>query len=477
MSRHLATTCLALCLSASAWGQWRSDPQENLAIADIVGAEQVQPQIVATADGSWWLSWFSLNPQSAPPRGYNVHLQRLSADGKEQFKHQGIEVAKLGVSSTEDYGLTTDPQGNALLTFQDDRYSPTERAITATQIGITGQPLWSTLTSASGHAPQITALPDGHSIVGWTTEDGPDAKTGVRLRKLDPMGQSVWRSADGDALDVLLAEPEHDYYLADLQAAGDGTVIVSFVHDQGSRGQRHLYANKISANGQLLWGANHVRVFDGGSLQMGNFPRFVLDGRGGAVFTWYSVAPNLQVHAQHVQAQGNTSFAHNGVVVSTDLKQARVAPSVSYQADTGEITLFWTELNNAVQQSERGLYAQKFDARGARQWGETGLPIRPLGSENVTDVVSLALADGTLAFWAQSAAGQQAGSIQAIKLDATGAPVCEQFAVSTRNSEKSGLAASLSPSGQTVLTWQDRAGNQRSDIYLQSVRTDCRLGG
>lgn len=473
MTRHfpLATLTLALGLSASAWGQWSTDPQKNTPVANVPGAAQVQPKISATADGHWWISWFSLIPQGSAPQGYDVYLQRLGPDGTEKYPHQGIQVANLGVSWTEDYGLANDAQGNALLAFQDDRSNPQDRAIAATKINAAGQPLWQTLTAPSGHAPHISILPDGHSIIGWSK----DTENSVRLRKLDPLGQPVWKSADGAALDFVLAEPGFSYRLADLKTTSDGSVIVSFIRSRGFSGAKHLYANKISPGGQLLWGQGNVKIFDAGSLQQGNFPNFVLDGQGGAVFAWYSVQPNLQVHAQHILANGSPAFAVNGVPVSTNLQQARVDPSLSYQPSTGEITLFWTELDNAVEQRRRGLYAQKLDARGARQWGETGRTIQPLANHDITSLDTVTTADGTLAFWVQSVAGQH-DSIQAIKLDPTGNALCPQFAVSTRPSSKSRLVSSASTSGKTLIAWEDQAQQQGSDIYLQSVGPGCKLG-
>lgn len=473
MTRHfpLATLTLALGLSASAWGQWNTDPQKNTPVANVPNAAQVQPKLSPTADGHWWVSWFSLIPQGTAPQGYDVYLQRLRPDGAEQYSHQGIQVANLGVSWTEDYGLATDAQGNALLTFQDDRTNPPARAIAATKIDAAGKPLWQTLTAPSGHAPHLSILPDGHSIIGWSK----DTENSVRLRKLDPLGQPVWKSTDGAALDFVLADPGYSYHLADLHTTSDGSVIVSFVRSLGVSGPKHLYANKISPSGQLLWGQGHVKIFDAGSLQQGNFPHFVLDGQGGAVFAWYSVDPQMQVYAQHIQANGSPAFAVNGVPVSTNLQQARVDPSLAYKPSTGEITLFWAELDNAVEQRRRGLFAQKLDARGARQWGETGRTIQPLSHNDITNLRTVTLTDGTLAFWVQSTAGQH-DSIQAIKLDTTGNALCPQFAVSTRPSGKSRLVSSASASGKTLIAWEDQTQQQGSDIYLQSVGPNCRLG-
>ena len=471
MTRRLspAAMTLALCLSASAWGQWSTDPQHNSAVANVAGASQVQPQITSRADGHWWISWFALHPQGTPPLGYGVYLQRLGPDGKEQFVHQGIEVARLGLSSTEDYGLATDLQGNALLAYQDDRLPAAPTAITASKLDSSGNLLWNSMTAYFGHSPRVAVLPDGQSMVGWTVD-----RNALRLRKLDALGQPVWRTPRGQPLDYILFEPNVSYQLADLQATPDGSVIFSFVRASGASGTRQLYANKMSPGGQLLWGPGHARIFEGGSLQQGHFPRFVADGTGGAVFAWYSVAPQLQVFAQQVLANGQLAFAPDGVPVSTDLRQARVSPSVSYQPGSGETTVFWTELDSAAAQSQRAVYAQKLDARGVRQWGEGGRALQPLAAQGITDLRSATVPGGTLAFWVQSGAQP---SIQGIKLDAAGAPLCAQFAVSTRAADKSRLTSGVAPSGQALLAWQEPGATQGSDIYTQAVRADCTLGG
>ena len=46
----------------------------------------------------------------------------MNANGYEQFPHDGVQVAQLTLSSTEDYGLAIDSSGNALLAFQDRRH-------------------------------------------------------------------------------------------------------------------------------------------------------------------------------------------------------------------------------------------------------------------------------------------------------------------------------------------------------------------
>jgi hypothetical protein len=458
--------------TSAAWAQWSSDPNKNLALSDIPNADQVQPKLLPLPNDSWYVSWFNANPNDPPPNGYDVYYQLLSPGGVERLPHDGVQVAKLGVSSTQDYGLDVDSQGNALLTFLDDRENSNQQ-ITAAKMSPSGQPLWGPLgvqltnDLTSFHAdPKIAATSDGGTVVGWTSDNY------VVLQRLDANGHPKWPWSSTSYHGIVLGEPGYSYVLADIHASDNGSVIISWVRSRGFSGNKYLYANKVSATGHLLWGAGHVKVFDGGSLQFGEFPYFLSDGNGGAVFAWYSSSPNLQCFAQHILANGAEGFPHNGTPASTDLNNVRVAPTVSYWPATHETFLFWTEEDS--NQFFNGISAQKFDAAGNRQWGNTGLVIVPLGSDSQIFATSVQIGTGALAFWFDQP-GFGSGTIQAIKLDGTGSVVCPQFGVSTASADKIRLSAGIASSGLAALAWEDDR-NGWNDIYIQNVNPDCSLG-
>ncbi len=462
---------VVLALASASWGQWSSDPNTNLALADIPGADQVQPKLAVLPDNSWYVSWFNNNPNDPPPQGYDTYLQRLNAAGIEQLPHNGVPVAILSNSFTEDYGLAVDSRGNALLAFLDTREGANWQ-VTATKVAPNGQPLWGSngvqLTSGNPQAaaPKIVATSDGGIVVAWT------GNSAVFLQKLDGDGRLQWQYKRKFNHGIALYEANANYSLCDLHAADEGSVIVSFSRDTGFFSDRHLYTNKISSTGALLWGANHVKVWDGGSLQLGNYPPFLSDGNGGAIFAWYSSRPSLQSYVQHIRADGSEAFAHNGVPASTNTIRVRVDPSASYHAANGDIFLFWEEENSL--QSMSGIFAQRFDSTGVRKWGKTGRRIVPLGSNSEILPTTVQVGDGVLAFWIDQSV-TQIGTIQAIRLDRAGHTVCSQFPVASAISQKGKMWSGIAPSGLTALAFQDyRNGN--SDLYIQNVNTDCSLG-
>jgi hypothetical protein len=464
--RYIVVIVIGLVMASSAWAQWSSDPSQNLPLADRGdGNDQVQPKVKPLPHNGWYVSWFDANPDGKRPIGYSVYLQRLNAHGVEQFRHDGIQVAHLSNTSTEDYGLDIDTQGNALLAFLDTREGSNQQ-VTAAKIGPGGKALWGklgvqlTTGSDSNAAPKIAGTSDGDIVVAWTSNSN------VVLQKLDPSGTPLW----GDG--VVLQEANFNYGLADLHAAGNGSVIVSWIREQGFGSNRYIYANKLSAQGQLLWGKTHVKVFDNGSLQFGAFPYFVPDGNGGAVFSWYTSSPALQCFAQHILTDGSEAFPHNGSAASTNANQIRVSPTASYRARTDEVFLFWTEEDS--NQVLNGVYGQKFDSTGKRMWGNSGLTVVPLGSDQQIFVQNVQIGAGALAFWVDQA-GFGDATIQAARLNRQGKVVCEQFPVSSTPSNKARLAADIASSGLSAVAFEDdRIGNNA--IYIQNVNRDCSLG-
>ena len=466
MKRRLLTAACTLLLPTSvAFARWSSDPMLNFGIAEKPD-DQVQPKVRPTAGGGCYVSWFDNNPNGNPPFGYDVFLQRLNEKGVPQLRAHGRLLADLGMSSTQDYGLDVDAEGNALLAFLDDRDGP-DNVVTAVKVSPTGEKLWGRNGKHPGLGndfkanPKITATSDGFVIVGWINGNN------LTFQKLDAAGEAQW--PDGIAV---IAPNGTTYSLADLHAGDNGSAIFSFVSSTGFTGPKHLLANKLDPTGVLLWGASHVTVFDGGSLQFGNFPPFVPDGAGGAVFGWYEVDP-LQSRAQHILADGSEAFPHNGTPGSTDTSHDQVNPSVSYDPATDSTYLFWDEILPGPFTNE-GISAQKFNATGVAQWGSTGLVVQPFTSSAVINVTSVFTQAGPLVVWSAEAAFAQ-DMIMGAKIDPNGSIICPPFAVSSILSTKSRLDLTLATTGQAIAVWSDGRADS-GDIYGQNINPDCSLG-
>lgn len=455
---------MSVVFGVTAFAQWPTDPSIPLAVADGSGP-QVQPKIARTTGGGFYISWFD-----SSTGGYDVHLQRLDVEGNELWAHNGVVVADRGFSSTQDYGLSVDTAGNALLAFRDDRGATTE--VTVSKVGPDGTLLWGAdgVQVSSGGlfvaAPRVTGTSDGNVVVAWTSD------VNVVVQKLDPSGSVLWGAG------VTLSPGVGSFTAADLHAAESGTAILAFTHMIGNfPSPIQLWTQKLAAaDGAFLWGSSHVPVYDeaGGSLQIGNFPPFVPDESGGAVFAWYTSTPSLQCRVQRILANGSEAFAHQGIEVSTNAAQIRVNPSAAFNPVTQEIFVAWREQN--TNQSQSGLYAQKVDVSGVRQWTDNGAELMPVTADEITSVTTLVDDDGALVSWIHSPSFGN-DPVYAIRVDGSGSPawmppIAELCILPTQSSRLVGVMGS---EGFAAYAWSD-GDSSVGDIFAANLNSDGSLG-
>jgi len=453
----LAAGTLAM-LTPIALGQWSTDSTVHLVVADGAG-EQVQPKIAPTTDGGCYVSWYS------SLSGYDVRLQKLDAAGNEMWAHNGVLIADRGFSSTQDYDLDVANDGSALLVFRDDRSGSVK--ITAQRIASDGSLLWGPdgIQFSNGvdfvASPVIAGTSDGSTIIAWINESD------THLAQIHADGTAGWST--------VLTDPKGENINASgLHASDNGSVIVSWVQYGSFQGPKNLVAQKINADGTEAWGSR-VNVFDGGSLQFGNFPEFTPDGAGGAVFSWYDTANGLNVFAQHLDTNGNELFPHNGAIVSTNFRQ-RVAPDATWDAVSGSVIVSWVELDN--NQGDQGIYTQRLDATGIRMWGDSGIGLSPVdgtpsGSINVEAV------NGQLTtVWIQGDGQINHDRVLAHALNASGTDVWNDgtVAIASDIAQRARLTTAVSSDGFIVAGWQIGDFGV-ADLQTHNINQDGTLGG
>jgi hypothetical protein len=461
----MAAGVFAMLFGVNVHAQWSSDPANNLVIADG-GNEQVQPKIVATADGGFYVSWFDNSTG-----GYDVYLQRLDAEGNELWQHNGILVADRDLSSTEDYGLSIDGDGNALLAF--GFRDPGIVQTVVQKVAPNGDPQFAapgivvSADTADTHSPRISGA-GADMLVAWTASDGS-----VAVQKLSAAGAPLWVPSG-----ISIVPTSGFYFLADLHGDADGNAIVSWVPYIGT--SHELWAQKLAAiDGANLWGTDPIQVFDGsgGALQFGNFPYFIYDGAGGGVFVWYTVGANGQVHAQHILANGSAAFPQNGVLASTDSSQNHFEPDGAYDPATGDIYALWRE-TDLLTQGQIGVYAQRIDNTGARQWGDGGKVLVPLSTLDATEMVALPVSGGgMIAAWSSDDFPNPT-PLHAARLDVDGNYVwpTEIVDFSTETNDTGRLTGAVSSEGYVAYAWTAAAASFAGDIHAQNINLDGCLG-
>jgi hypothetical protein len=460
-----ATFAVAASFATVAHAQWSTDPNANLVVADGA-SEQVQPKMVATADGGFYVSWFDNSTG-----GYDVRLQRLDVAGNELWPHNGVLVADRNESSTQDYGLAVDADGNALLAFG---YTDGGGAlqVLAQKVAPDGTLLWGdpglfvSADAGGANSPRIAAAGDG-AAVAWSGSEGE-----IDNAKLDGDGNPLW------VPNVTVTGPQL-YAVGGLSGDADGNVIASWIV-LNFTSPHAMYAQKFaSADGANLWGDAPVTIEDAtdGSLQFGNFPPFIDDGAGGAVFVWYTVGDVGEVHAQHVDATGTVLFPQNGVLASIDVSQNHFEPDGAYDPETGDIYALWRE-TDLLTQGQIGVYAQRIDSTGARLWGDGGKVIVPLAPRDQTEMVALPVSGGgMIAAWSSDDYPNPT-PLHAARIDADGNYVWPGDIVdfSTEAASSSRLTGAISTQGYAAYAWTAAATMGEGDVHAQNINMDGTLG-
>ncbi len=461
MNAKIKTTCLlglVTALSSAANAQWSTDSTMHQVIADATG-EQVQPKIVPTLDGGCYISWYSNDAT-----GYDVRLQRLDNAGNEMWAHNGILLADRSFSSTQDYGLDIDSNGNALVAFRDDRFGGV--VVTAHSVAPDGTLNWGANGVQMGNSadsinsPDIAGTDDGNAVVGWINNADSN------FTQLSSTGSENWTT-------VLSTDFGDSILVSAMEGSDNGSVIVSWVQYGFFLGPKHLYAQKLAADGSEAW-TQRAPVFTNGSLQFGNFPEFVSDGSGGAVFSWYDTANGLNVYIQRLNSDGLNVFTLNGFAASTAPRE-RVSPSVAFDRDSDSIYVAWVELDN--NQGSHGLYAQHINVSGNRMWTDSGKAISAIDA-NETSSVNAQVMDGNFtALWIENAGGFGLEQVQAHAVAPDGSDVWSggTVLVASDTNERSRLASTVSSDGFIIAGWQ-AAASGGDDLETHNINPDGSLG-
>jgi hypothetical protein len=477
MNRTHAFACAAMILSTiavnqPASAQWSDDPMQNLAIADR-SAGQVLPKIAIAPNGDTYVGWFD-----QASGNFDVYLQRLDADGVEQWPHNGVLISSHpSMSFLVDWDLIADSSGNAVVVFSDIR-SGGDLDVYAYRISPSGTFLWGangvTISNNSDFepAPRVAETTEGTFAIVWARL--PDVADGKIMLQCLTAGGTPQFPAGGV---ILGGMPGESPAFVDIVASDNGGMIVMWVRDISNfSSPRHIHAQKFSFFGNTLWGSEPVAVFDATSVPIAYQPVLQSDGSGGAIFAWHRSAGNLfSTFVQHIDADGTERFAHNGAEVSTMPNRHKIGPAVSYLSSTDEMLVFWNERN--PNQSLWGITGQRISPTGTRLWGDGGSVLLPVDNVFKTSPRSVPIGDGAMVFLSDAPVGGLSDRVIGVRVDGSGNSVWNETPVPVCSllSSKDDLVVAIDSTGVAKLAWEDER-NDSGDIYAQNINPDGTLG-
>ena len=475
-TKAVSVLFVLLSLTCVVQAQWNPDSSRNLGIAVTIG-EQVTPKIVETTDGGCYISWFDNRNGN-----YCMYLQRLNSLGEAQWETNGLLISDHDQSSSlVDYDLTADQADNAVVVFTDLRNGSTnDLDVVAYKISPEGTFLWGPdgvgLSEAGNTdfepAPMVTATTDGNFVFGWG-KISPSNIYIICFQKVSADGQKQW----GENGINISGSGSERLQSPDLAPAGGDTVIALWKNNTGQPWApiTHLITQKFAPDGSMAWDTAGVLIYDLGHMSAWTYPEIISDEFGGAYYAWYDspTSAEFNVSVQHVDAGGNLIFPLNGVRASTNSSGLHMNPALCYSPFADAIFVFWVETN--INQSQWGLYGQKFNIQGDRLWTDSGQEFVGLSSRQISYVRSQP-GDSSIYVGYFEMPTVINTAVMAFRIDVGGTYYWEPRVLSIADlGSRDDLGMVVNTENRAFLTWyENRNGNY--DVYAQNVNPDGSLG-
>ncbi len=452
---------------------WSDDAAVNNVVCNLTG-EQAIPKTAVCQDGSFYIAWFSNDSGN-----YDVRAQYFDYDGNEQWETNGILVSDHSqMSWLTQWDICCDPAGNLILAFQDTRYYENPD-IMVYKIAPDGSFSWGddgiAITNAdiSYMVPTVAATTENNVVVAWITEDG------IGLQGI---------SADGTIVSdpfIDMVDDSFTYNHPQLVPSDNDCVIMKYFKDTGPyySPTRHIYAMKYDSSLEEVWDEEAVISTQGGVSAWTQQLSISPDEEGGFGIAWNDDrdSDNMsEVFAQWVFSDGTTAYPDGGVAVSTSATTVGYYPQAVVDPVEARLTVFWNEMDG--DQNMRGLTGQKLNQSGSRLWGETGVTLISLGSDNpypfgVQGALTDAMTQNSILFYTIDAPAANTDYIMAMCIDPDGSQVWLDGSVYVCQTANDIVHPVVANTNQQYIfaTWED-SRNGSADIYAQNISFDGELG-
>lgn len=353
-------------------------------------------------------------------------------------------LVSTAVFDQQDVRLVSDTKGGAIISWVDFRANGTLSDIYVQRVNAAGYPTWTANGVAVCNNPfdqqniSICEAPDGGAILCW--QDGRNGNWDIFAQKIDSSGMVKW-TANGVSVCVKALHQQSPKIVSD-QAGG-----AYVVWEDSIAGFYDVYAQHLDANGTSTWATNGLAICT--SLDKQINPRIEIDGAGGCIITWMDKRfGDYDVYAQRVDAAGTLQWTANGILVASaagNQSNPKIEPDGS-----GGAVIVWQDLRNG---NDYDVYAQRINASGATQWASGGVVVCSVAgsSQSAVEACTDNGINGSVIAWKDARSGNSQVYMQ--MLNNSGAAQWTANGVLVGNGINPNLCSD--GSGGVIVTWQD----------------------
>jgi hypothetical protein len=308
-----------------------------------------QCESYAVSDGSGgaiviWMEFLPEPDEEPQPSYFRTHAARIDSEGNTEWR---TDIPAIDQAIPDD-------SGGAIIA-----YRAPHNDIAVLKVDSEGNLSWGEdgVPLNTGQCWPLAAASDnmgGIIVVGCDLEGGQGP---VYVQRVDSGGNALWQTG---GVQVCTGPAEGAQAVSD----GAGGAIIAYMRDipcdDGRIGycDGDIYAQRIDAEGNVLWGPEGVPICAGPS-SFPNSPRIVTDGAGGAIICYTFIGDYAAFRAARVDGEGHVLWEDEaelwgGMIVS--------------DGSGGVISVWYDEEGTNAR-------AQRLDATGRELWGPGGITL------------------------------------------------------------------------------------------------------
>ena len=353
-------------------------------VNDFTAGAQTDSAVATLTDGGWVVAWES-DDQDGASNG--VYAQRFDANGTAVgAEFQVATTTASGQGNPSVAALTT---GGWIITW-DGNGAGDNGGVFYSSYGADGAPVVSeelvnTTTSNTQEQAQSVGLPGGGYAVVWNSGTGDGSVDGIFLRIYASDGSVVASEVQVNT------EFSGNQSQPDIEVLSDGRLAISWTSaTSGTAGDGSfdgIFGAIFNANGTSSVGEFQINTITENSQQ--NSKIAAVPG-GGFIVVWESGAGE-DGSGQSVVAQrfDNTATPIDGPFVVNELtNNTQGQPDIAVASD-GSFVITWTDFTFSSDGSGDGVWAQAYDASGARLDSQQLVNTEFSGSQNLPAIAAL----------------------------------------------------------------------------------------
>lgn len=430
---------------------------------------QYYPQVLSDGFGGAFIVW----QDNRTGIDYDIYAQRVAADGTLLWGPGGIALCTAAGNQYYPQ-LATDEHGGIVVVWQ-DRRSGTYAAY-AQRLNGNGTLQWTVngvrVCPSSGDqiSPQIAGDGFGGGIITWTDyrAGGTSAPDIYAQRILPATGGTAWASLGVP----VCVQPNLQWNVQISRDTAHGAVIVW--QDRRSSANDQIYAQRFDSSGNIQWAPGGLLISNLPGPQY--YPKVSSDLAGGAVVVWQGNALGIDydVYAQRLNASGQILWGAGGSAICTATGH-QYYPQVA--VDPGSALLVWQDRRSG---SHFETYGQRVSLDGIGRWAVNGNALSIGSADQTFPQLTTDNHQGIIASWADYRSLSGNTDIYAMRFGSNGKPAggCfrsftqDSFAVRTNHLKTAIRGLFNPPNSGHIRDSLFRPGRLPYGIVLGIARTD-----